>query len=91
MNHQGEARVAGGGEIDEDICEWPHAGLLATEWALFTRDLAYGELVVVAPTDLGIQLPEDGEVVDAVLLLRGRSGKPRESVPACLIRRLSSA
>ena len=29
-------------------------------------------MIVVAPADLGIQLPEDGEVVDAVLLLKGR-------------------
>src|SRR5215212_2497822 len=68
--HEVEARAAGGGEVDEDVCEWPHAGLLATEWALFACGFAYGELVVVAPTDLGIQLPEGGEVVDAVLLLK---------------------
>jgi hypothetical protein len=67
-------RTAGGGEVDEDVCEWPQAGLPATEWALFTDDFAYGELVVIAPADLGIQFPEGGEVVDTVLLLKGRDG-----------------
>src|SRR5215203_4605405 len=72
--HEVDARAAGGGEVDEDVCEWPHAGLLATEWALFARGFTYGELVVVAPTDLGIQLPEGGEVVDTVLLLKSSYG-----------------
>src|SRR5215212_8136045 len=67
-------RAAGGGEVDEDVCEWPHAGLPATEWALFAGDLAYGELVVIAPADLGLQFPEGCEVVDTVLLLKGRDG-----------------
>jgi len=69
--HEVDSRAAG---VDEDVCEWPHAGLLATEWALFACGFAYGELVVVAPTDLGIQLPEGGEVVDAVLLLKSSYG-----------------
>src|SRR5215210_39531 len=67
-------RAAGGGEVNEDVCEWPHAGLLATEWALFTRGFAYGELVVIAPADLSVQLPEDGEMVDTVFLWKGRDG-----------------
>jgi hypothetical protein len=36
--------------------------------------LAYGELVVSAPAGLGLQLPEGGEVVDTVLLLKDRDG-----------------
>src|ERR671917_1028202 len=72
--HEVEARAAGGGEVDQDVLDWPHAGLLATEWALFTGDFAYGELVVSTPADLGLQFPEDGEVVDTVLLLKGRDG-----------------
>ena len=72
--HEVDARAAGGGEVDEDVCEWPQAGLLATEWALFACGFAYGELVVIAPADLSVQLPEDGEMVDTVFLLKGCDG-----------------
>jgi hypothetical protein len=41
---------------------------------LSTDNFAYGELVVIAPADLGIQFPERGEMVDTVLLLKGCDG-----------------
>ena len=73
--HEVEAGATGGGEVDQDVLEWPHASLLATVRALLTGDVAYGELVVVALTDLGIQLPEGGEVVDTIFLLKGRDSR----------------
>src|SRR5215216_4662541 len=72
--HEVEAGPPGGGEIHEDVGEGPHAGLFSAEWALLCRHVPDGELVVVAPADLAVELPEDGQVVDAVLLLETHDG-----------------
>src|SRR5215204_7400617 len=82
--HEIESGAAGGRVVVEDIGERPYAGLLAAEWALFGGGVAYGELVVVAPADLGLHLPEGGQVVDAVLLLQryyGLVGTPDATFP----------
>src|SRR5215203_3310989 len=72
--HELEARAAGCREVDEYVRQRAQAGLLAAEGAFVSGGVLYGELIVVAPPDLGLHLPECGDVVDAVLLLQGRHG-----------------
>jgi hypothetical protein len=66
-----EAGAAGGDDVDEYVGEGPDAGGFPGERALFPRYVHDGQAVGVGPADLAVEVPEGGEVVDAVLLLEG--------------------